>query len=54
MFKQLKSFMDSKRHLTRYVAYLAQTAASLKSRLKTQKTSNHQLGKQSKQLHSNS
>ena len=45
-FKQLKSFMWSIHHLTRYIPNLAQTAAALRPLPKTQKRESHLTGQQ--------
>ena len=43
-FMQLKNFMGSIHHLTRYIPYLAQAAAALRPLLKPQKKENHLTG----------
>ena len=45
-FKQLKNFMGSIHHLTRYIPNLAQAAAALRPLLKTQKRENNLTGQQ--------
>ena len=46
-FKQLKSFMGSIHHLTRYIPKLAQTAAALRPLLKNTEKTDHSNGPQS-------